>query len=25
MFDWEREAAARDFPPVPWKEGRAAE
>jgi cyclopropane-fatty-acyl-phospholipid synthase len=25
MFDWERMEAARDFPPVPWKEGRAAE
>jgi cyclopropane-fatty-acyl-phospholipid synthase len=25
MFDWERKEAAREFPPVPWKEGRAAE
>jgi cyclopropane-fatty-acyl-phospholipid synthase len=25
MFDWERNEAARDFPAVPWKEGRAAE
>jgi cyclopropane-fatty-acyl-phospholipid synthase len=25
MFDWERKEAARDFPQVPWKKGRAAE
>ena len=25
MFDWERKEAAREFPPVPWKKGKAAE
>jgi cyclopropane-fatty-acyl-phospholipid synthase len=25
MFDWERKESARAFPPVPWKQGQAAE